>query len=43
MVSKFAPSKETICLKCQNLFSDKNKKNYFKLTSAEIFTQHAEL
>ena len=26
---------ETICMKCQNLFSGKNKKKYFKISSAE--------
>ena len=30
-------------MKCQILFSRKNKKNYFKMSSAEIFTQHAVL
>ena len=34
--------KETSCMKCQILFSRKNKKKYFKLSSAEIFTQHAK-
>ena len=33
---------ETICMKCQNLFSGKNKKKYFKMSS-EIFTQSAKL
>ena len=26
-------------MKCQSLFSDKNKKKYFKMSCAEIFTQ----
>ena len=26
-----------------NLFSEKNNNKYFKMSSAEIFTQHAEL
>ena len=29
-------SKETICMKCQILFSDKKYENYFKMSSAEI-------
>ena len=29
-------------MKCQNLFSGKNKKKYFKMSSAEIFTQSAK-
>ena len=29
---------ETICMKCQILFPGKNKKKYFKMLSAEIFT-----
>ena len=29
--------KETICMKCQILFSGKNNKKYFKMSSAEIF------
>ena len=33
---------ETFCRKCQILFSGKNKKNIFKTSSAERFTQHAE-
>ena len=33
---------ETICMLCQNLFSGKNKKKYFKM-SAEIFTQSAKV
>ena len=28
-------------MKCQIQFSGKNKKKYFKMSSAEIFTQHA--
>ena len=28
-------------MKCQNLFSGKNKKKYFKMSSAENFTQSA--
>ena len=32
---------ETICMK-SNLFSGKNKKKYFKMLSAEIFTQNAK-
>ena len=36
-------SKETVCMKYQILFSRKNKKKYFKMSSAEIFTtQHAK-
>ena len=33
---------ETICMKCQNLFSGKNKKTYFNMSSAENFTQSAK-
>ena len=33
---------ETICMKCQSLFSRKIRKNKFKLSSAEIFSQHAK-
>ena len=29
-------SRETICMKCQSLFSGKNKSNISKLTSAEF-------
>ena len=29
-------------MKCQVLFSEKTKKKYFKMLSAEIFTQHAQ-
>ena len=28
---------ETVCMKCQILFSGKNKKQYFKMFSAENF------
>ena len=34
--------KETIHMKCQILFSGKNKKKIFKMSSAEYFTQHAK-
>ena len=37
---KLSP-KETICMRCLILFSGENKK-FFKMLSAEIFTQHAE-
>ena len=33
---------ETICMKCQNLFSGKKEEKYFKMSSAENFTQHAK-
>ena len=35
---------ETICMKCQILFPGKNKKKYmyFKMSSAEKFTQSAK-
>ena len=33
---------ETICMKYQILFSGKNKKKYFKMSSAENFTQSAK-
>ena len=33
---------ETICMKCQILFSGKNKKKYFNMSSAENFTQCAK-
>ena len=33
---------ETISRKCQTLFSKKNKKKYFKMSSAEILTQSAK-
>ena len=33
---------ETICMKCQILFPMKNKKKYFKMLSAEKFTQSAK-
>ena len=39
--SKLSPQ-ETICLKCQCLFSGMNKKKYFKISSAEVFTQHVK-
>ena len=29
-------------MRCQIPFSGKNKKTYFKMSSAEIFTQHAK-
>ena len=29
-------------MKCQGLFSGKDKKNYFKMSSTESFTQEAE-
>ena len=32
----------TIYMKCQNLFSGKNKKKYFKMSSAENFTHNAK-
>ena len=32
---------ETICMKCQVLFSGESKK-YFKMSSAQLFTQHAK-
>ena len=32
----------SICMKCQNLFSEENKKKYFKMSSAENFTQSAK-
>ena len=31
-----------ICMKCQVLFSGKNKKKYFSMLSAENFTQSAK-
>ena len=34
---------KTICMKCQNLFLGKIRKKYFKMSSAENFTQTAEL
>ena len=34
--------KETIFIKCQSLFSRKNKQKYFKMLSAKIFTQNAK-
>ena len=33
---------ETICMKCQSLFSAKKWEEYFKMSSAEIFAQHAK-
>ena len=33
---------ETICLKCQNLFSGENKKKHFNMSSAENSTQPAK-
>ena len=30
-------------MKCQSLFSEKKKKKYFKVSCAEIITQHAKL
>ena len=33
---------EIICMKCQNLFIGKSKKKYFKMWSAEGFTQSAK-
>ena len=32
--------KETICMKCQILFSGKNKKKDFEMVYAEFFTQY---
>ena len=32
----------TICMKCQNLFSGKNKRKYFKMLPAENLTQSAK-
>ena len=37
--SKLSPA---ICMKYQSLFSGENKKKYYKMSSAVIFTQHAE-
>ena len=34
--------KDKISMKSQILFSQKNKKKYFKMSSADIITQHAE-
>ena len=31
-----------LCMKCQNLFSGKNKKKDLKMSSVEIFTQRAK-
>ena len=33
---------ETICMKCQILFSGENKKKYFNMLSAEFFSQSAK-
>ena len=33
---------ETICIKCHNLFSGKNKKKYLKMSTAENFMQSAK-
>ena len=33
---------ETICMKCQNLFSGKNKKNIINLSSAELAERMAK-
>ena len=41
MSCKLSP-KETICMKCQILFSVKIKKKYFKMSSAEVFTKHTK-
>ena len=38
---KLSP-KETICMKCQILFSGKNKKNISKCCMLKFFTQHAK-
>ena len=38
---QFSPQ-ERICIKCQSLFSGKNRKKYFKMISGEIFTQSAK-
>ena len=35
-------SLETICMKCQILFSGKKWEKYFKMLSAENFTQSAK-
>ena len=35
-------SKGLIYMKCQVLFTGKNKRKYFNMSSAEMFTQHAE-
>ena len=40
--SKLSPT-DTICMKCQSLFSGENKKKCFNISSAENFTQHAKL
>ena len=36
MLCKLSPPKETICIKCQILFSGNNKKNVFNLSSGEF-------
>ena len=36
MSCKLSPQ-ETVCMKCQSLFSGKNKKKYFKISFIEIF------
>ena len=41
ILCKLSPQ-ETICMKCQSLFSGNNKKKYFKLSSAVIFTWSAK-
>ena len=33
---------ERICMKCQNLFSGKIRKQYFKMSSVDIFIQNAK-
>ena len=35
-------SLETVCMKCQNLFSGKNKKKCFSMLSVENFIQSAK-
>ena len=40
---KLVLSFHAICMKVQSLFSGKIRKKYFKLSSANIFTQHAKL
>ena len=41
-ISCILSPKETICMKCRILFSGKNKKKHFKMSSAENFTQSAK-
>ena len=36
-------SNRDTCMKCQNLFSRKSKIKYFKMLSAENFTQYAKV